>query len=110
MVIFKEVIGGSAATASLGQGYGYGSQSSFFLSSVDWRVRTRYGIKRVILPERNLKDLVEVPVTVLSSLEVSSLIFTCMFNDTQPSDAASGLIFLMDARRPRDDSDPNDSR
>lgn len=30
----------------------------------------RYGIKRVILPERNLKDLVEVPATVLSSLEV----------------------------------------
>ncbi|XP_015084992.1 lon protease homolog 2, peroxisomal [Solanum pennellii] len=30
----------------------------------------RYGIKRVILPERNLKDLVEVPATVLSSLEI----------------------------------------
>lgn len=30
----------------------------------------RYGIKRVILPERNLKDLVEVPTTVLSSLEI----------------------------------------
>ncbi|KAL1070546.1 hypothetical protein V6Z11_D11G030500 [Gossypium hirsutum] len=30
----------------------------------------RYGIKRVILPERNLKDLVEVPVDVLSSLEI----------------------------------------
>ncbi|KAJ8768351.1 hypothetical protein K2173_021504 [Erythroxylum novogranatense] len=29
----------------------------------------RYGIKRVILPERNLKDLVEVPAHVLSSLE-----------------------------------------
>ncbi|KAL0446404.1 UNVERIFIED_CONTAM: Lon protease2, peroxisomal [Sesamum latifolium] len=29
----------------------------------------RYGIKRVILPERNLKDLVEVPSAVLSSLE-----------------------------------------
>lgn len=32
----------------------------------------RYGIKRVILPERNLKDLVEVPSAVLGSLEVSS--------------------------------------
>ncbi|KAJ8556506.1 hypothetical protein K7X08_032258 [Anisodus acutangulus] len=30
----------------------------------------RHGIKRVILPERNLKDLVEVPATVLSSLEI----------------------------------------
>ena len=30
----------------------------------------RYGIKRVILPERNLKDLVEVPAAVLASLEV----------------------------------------
>ncbi|KAL2525238.1 Lon protease2 [Abeliophyllum distichum] len=30
----------------------------------------RYGIKRVIMPERNLKDLVEVPSAVLSSLEI----------------------------------------
>ncbi|KAK9036504.1 hypothetical protein V6N11_078503 [Hibiscus sabdariffa] len=30
----------------------------------------RYGIKRVILPERNLKDLVEVPAAVLSTLEI----------------------------------------
>ncbi|KAK6122246.1 hypothetical protein DH2020_044007 [Rehmannia glutinosa] len=30
----------------------------------------RYGIKRVILPERNLKDLVEVPAAVLSNLEI----------------------------------------
>uniref|UniRef100_A0A7N0UW19 Lon protease homolog 2, peroxisomal n=1 Tax=Kalanchoe fedtschenkoi TaxID=63787 RepID=A0A7N0UW19_KALFE len=30
----------------------------------------RYGIKRVILPERNFKDLVEVPVAVLNSLEI----------------------------------------
>ncbi|XP_023005281.1 lon protease homolog 2, peroxisomal-like isoform X2 [Cucurbita maxima] len=30
----------------------------------------RYGIKRVILPERNLKDLVEVPPGVLASLEI----------------------------------------
>ncbi|GLT91174.1 hypothetical protein SLE2022_090750 [Rubroshorea leprosula] len=30
----------------------------------------RYGIKRVILPERNLKDLVEVPTAVLSSMEI----------------------------------------
>ncbi|KAL8520404.1 hypothetical protein ACS0TY_011071 [Phlomoides rotata] len=30
----------------------------------------RYGIKRVILPERNLKDLVEVPSAVLSNLEI----------------------------------------
>ncbi|GMH26744.1 hypothetical protein Nepgr_028587 [Nepenthes gracilis] len=30
----------------------------------------RYGIKRVILPERNLKDLVEVPSAVLASLEI----------------------------------------
>ncbi|KAL8088967.1 hypothetical protein AgCh_038656 [Apium graveolens] len=29
----------------------------------------RYGIKRVILPERNLKDLVEVPSAVLTSME-----------------------------------------
>lgn len=32
----------------------------------------RYGIRRVILPERNLKDLVEVPSAVLANLEVSS--------------------------------------
>ncbi|KAG2676535.1 hypothetical protein I3760_12G057100 [Carya illinoinensis] len=30
----------------------------------------RCGIKRVILPERNLKDLVEVPATVLGNLEI----------------------------------------
>ncbi|CAM8880641.1 unnamed protein product [Rhodiola kirilowii] len=30
----------------------------------------RYGIKRVILPERNFKDLVEVPAAVLNSLEI----------------------------------------
>ncbi|EPS62878.1 hypothetical protein M569_11910 [Genlisea aurea] len=30
----------------------------------------RYGIKRVILPDRNLKDLVEVPPAVLSNLEI----------------------------------------
>ncbi|KAL4565586.1 hypothetical protein LXL04_029688 [Taraxacum kok-saghyz] len=30
----------------------------------------RYGIKRIILPERNLKDLVEVPAAVLGSLEI----------------------------------------
>ncbi|KAL3817948.1 hypothetical protein ACJIZ3_003853 [Penstemon smallii] len=30
----------------------------------------RYGIKRVILPERNMKDLAEVPSAVLSSLEI----------------------------------------
>ncbi|KAF9623549.1 hypothetical protein IFM89_003339 [Coptis chinensis] len=30
----------------------------------------RYGIKRVILPERNVKDLVEVPSHVLASLEI----------------------------------------
>lgn len=31
----------------------------------------RHGIKRVILPERNLKDLAEVPSAVLANLEVS---------------------------------------
>jgi ATP-dependent Lon protease len=30
----------------------------------------RYGIKRVIIPERNLKDLVEVPPSVLANLEI----------------------------------------
>ncbi|GFZ16565.1 lon protease 2 [Actinidia rufa] len=30
----------------------------------------RYGIKRVILPKRNLKDLVEVPSAILGNLEV----------------------------------------
>ncbi|KAK7386299.1 hypothetical protein VNO78_26439 [Psophocarpus tetragonolobus] len=30
----------------------------------------RYGIKRVILPDRNLKDLVEVPSSVLANLEI----------------------------------------
>ncbi|KAM0945645.1 putative endopeptidase La [Dioscorea sansibarensis] len=30
----------------------------------------RYGIKRVILPERNLKDLVEVPPAILSGMEI----------------------------------------
>jgi len=44
----------------------------FFIKSHSLQVLAahRYGIKRVILPERNLKDLVEVPATVLSSLEV----------------------------------------
>lgn len=32
----------------------------------------RYGIKRVILPERNLKDLVEVPSAVFANMEVTS--------------------------------------
>lgn len=40
----------------------------------------RYGIKRVILPERNLKDLVEVPSAVLSSMEVNLTIMTSSFN------------------------------
>ncbi|KAD5508040.1 hypothetical protein R6Q59_031298 [Mikania micrantha] len=30
----------------------------------------RYGLKRVILPERNSKDLAEVPATVLGSMEI----------------------------------------
>ncbi|KAI4369971.1 hypothetical protein MLD38_018360 [Melastoma candidum] len=30
----------------------------------------RYGIKRIILPDRNLKDLAEVPTNVLSNLEI----------------------------------------
>ncbi|KAK1286590.1 hypothetical protein QJS10_CPB20g01330 [Acorus calamus] len=30
----------------------------------------RYGIKRVILPERNLKDLVEIPQAVLAGMEI----------------------------------------
>ncbi|KAL9249848.1 Lon protease homolog 2, peroxisomal-like protein [Drosera capensis] len=30
----------------------------------------RYGIKRVILPERNLKDLAEVPAAVLANLQI----------------------------------------
>uniref|UniRef100_A0A1D1Z7T3 Lon protease 2, peroxisomal n=1 Tax=Anthurium amnicola TaxID=1678845 RepID=A0A1D1Z7T3_9ARAE len=30
----------------------------------------RYGIKRVILPERNLKDLVEVPSSILTGMEI----------------------------------------
>nr|GEU48889.1 lon protease homolog 2, peroxisomal-like isoform X1 [Tanacetum cinerariifolium] len=30
----------------------------------------RYGLKRVILPERNLKDLVEVPAAALGSMEI----------------------------------------
>ncbi|GAB4857740.1 hypothetical protein Ancab_015647 [Ancistrocladus abbreviatus] len=30
----------------------------------------RFGIKRVILPERNLKDLIEVPSAVLANLEI----------------------------------------
>jgi ATP-dependent Lon protease len=30
----------------------------------------RYGIKRVIIPERNLKDLAEVPSAILSGLEI----------------------------------------
>lgn len=33
----------------------------------------RYGLKRVILPERNLKDLAEVPSAVLTSLEVNTI-------------------------------------
>lgn len=34
----------------------------------------RFGIKRVILPERNLKDLAEVPPAVLTNLEVQDLV------------------------------------
>ncbi|RDX78539.1 hypothetical protein CR513_41171, partial [Mucuna pruriens] len=33
-----------------------------------------YGIKRVILPERNLKDLVEVPSSVLATLEFRAVV------------------------------------
>lgn len=33
----------------------------------------RYGIKRVIIPERNLKDLAEVPSAILSGLEVTTI-------------------------------------
>lgn len=36
----------------------------------------RYGIKRVILPERNLKDLAEVPAAVLTNLEVMLILLT----------------------------------
>jgi uncharacterized protein (DUF486 family) len=36
----------------------------------------RCGITRVILPERNLKDLVEVPAAVLANLEVFCFHFT----------------------------------
>lgn len=46
--------------------------STFFprISIVQILAAHRHGIKRVILPERNLKDLVEVPASVLSNLEV----------------------------------------
>lgn len=40
----------------------------------------RCGITRVILPERNLKDLVEVPAAVLASLEVFCFHFTKVFS------------------------------
>jgi ATP-dependent Lon protease len=39
----------------------------------------RYGIKRVILPERNLKDLVEVPPAILSGLEVTTIYQKSLF-------------------------------
>ena len=38
----------------------------------------RYGIKRVILPERNLKDLTEVPSPILSGMEVCGCIVACL--------------------------------
>jgi ATP-dependent Lon protease len=38
----------------------------------------RYGIKRVILPERNLKDLSEVPSPILSGMEVCCCVVVCM--------------------------------
>lgn len=41
----------------------------------------RFGIKRVILPERNLKDLVEVPSSVLANLEV--ILFHVLQNGAQ---------------------------
>jgi hypothetical protein len=40
----------------------------------------RYGIKRVILPERNLKDLSEVPSPILSGMEVNgcNVVLLCL--------------------------------
>lgn len=46
---------------------------TFFISLFQILAAHRYGIKRVILPERNLKDLVEVPSSVLANLEVIQL-------------------------------------
>jgi hypothetical protein len=42
------------------------------MSEIQVLAAHRYGIKRVILPERNLKDLSEVPSPILSSMEVNS--------------------------------------
>lgn len=41
-----------------------------FFSGIQVLAAHRYGIKRVILPERNMKDLAEVPAPILSGLEV----------------------------------------
>ncbi|GJT43317.1 photosystem I P700 apoprotein A2 [Tanacetum coccineum] len=47
----------------------------------------RYGLKRVILPERNLKDLVEVPAAILGSMEWLPVetTFKIMTPSTMPS-------------------------
>jgi ATP-dependent Lon protease len=42
------------------------------MSEIQVLAAHRYGIKRVILPERNLKDLSEVPSPILSGMEVNS--------------------------------------
>ena len=41
-----------------------------FFSGIQVLAAHRYGIKRVILPERNMKDLAEVPAPILSGLEI----------------------------------------
>lgn len=48
--------------------------TSIFFLGVQVLAAHRYGIKRVILPERNLKDLAEVPSPILSGMEVRGCI------------------------------------
>jgi ATP-dependent Lon protease len=41
----------------------------------------RYGIKRVILPERNFKDLAEIPAPILSGIEVCDCLLLVVSQD-----------------------------
>jgi hypothetical protein len=50
----------------------------FFFCEIQVLVAHRYGIKRVISPERNLKDLTEVPSLILSGMEVCGCMVVCL--------------------------------
>ncbi|KAF3681905.1 hypothetical protein FXO38_01515 [Capsicum annuum] len=63
-------------------------------------------ITNLSLMFKNDEEIVVVIAHELGHWKLNHTIYS--FIVVQPSDAASGSISLMDARRLRDDSDPND--